>query len=162
MSDVGFEGPWLNAIDAKGRLLIPSAFRDVITARGGGRQLKISTGFAGRRCLVGYAADYAHSLRQGFDSRHGASIAADATAERADLAGPVTNLGIDDAGRVVLPAGYKRAGGFTGPVMMIGCWDYFELWDPWALLANPRTSEGLRFVVEGELEARGLPLERPA
>ncbi|MBU6165156.1 MAG: hypothetical protein KGQ52_03375 [Alphaproteobacteria bacterium] len=162
MSEAAFQGPALNAIDAKGRLLIPAGFRDVIAARGGGRTVKVSIGLSGRRCLMAYSSDYADRLKSEFDARHGVSISPQALAERNALFGSTLSFAIDEAGRIVLPPGAKRAGAITGPVLFMGMWDFFELWDPWTYLANPLLDDGQRWMVEGELEAKGLPLERPA
>ena len=162
MSEAAFQGPTLGAIDAKGRLLIPAGFRDVIAARAGDRVLKVSIGLSGRRCLMAYSSDYADRLKSGFDARHGESISPQALAERNALFGSTLSFAIDDAGRIVLPPGIKRAGALSSAVLFMGMWDFFELWDPWTYLANPLLDDGQRWLVEGELEAKGLPLERPA
>lgn len=162
MSEAAFKGPTMGAIDAKGRLLIPAGFRDVIAARGGGRTLMVGIGMARRRCLMAYSSDYAERLKSEYDARHGVSISPQALAERSALFGSTSSFTIDDAGRIVLPPGMKRAGALTGPVLFMGMWDFFELWDPWTFLADPELEDGQRWLVEGELEAKGLPLERPA
>lgn len=152
----------MGAIDAKGRLLIPAGFRDVIAARGGGRTLKLGIGLANRRCLMGYSSDHADRLKSEYDARHGASISTQALAELGTLFASTQTFAIDDAGRIVLPPGLKRAGALLGPVLFLGMYDFFELWDPWTYLADPALQDGQRWLVEGELEAKGLPLERPA
>ncbi len=162
MSEAAFQGPTMGAIDAKGRLLIPAGFRDVIAARGGGRMVKVGIGLASRRCLMAYTSDHADRLKSEYDARHGVSISPQALAERAALFGSANSFAIDDAGRIVLPPGIKKAGAISGPVLFMGMWDFFELWDPWTYLADPTLDDGQRWLVEGELEAKGLPLERPA
>jgi MraZ protein len=157
-----FKGFGLNAVDAKNRLLIPVGFRDVLAARGNGRAVTVGPGHADRQCLIAYDDAYEDELRTGFAARHGASIGPDAYRERTFLFGSTTTLTIDDAGRIVLPPGLKRPGGITGHVWFMGGADFFELWDPWTFMAQPDLVAGQRLQVEGELEARGLPLERPA
>jgi MraZ protein len=161
VSNTSYTGYFVNAVDVKSRLSIPAVFRDVITARTATRQVVLGPGHAGRRCLVAYDETHSAKLKSDFDARHGASISAEAHAERAFLFGSTQTLGIDDAGRVVLPAGLKRAGGIGSHVLFVGGYEYFELWDPWTFMAHPLLVDGQRFMVEGELEARGLPLERP-
>lgn len=157
-----FKGFGLNAVDAKNRLLIPVAFRDVLTARGSGRAVILGPGHAARRCLIAYDEQYEDELRAGFSARHGASIGPETYRERTFLFGSTTTLTIDDAGRIVMPPGLKKPGGITSHVWFVGGADFFELWDPWTFMAQPELDEGQRLQVEGELEARGLPLERPA
>lgn len=160
MSNTSYTGYFVNAVDAKSRLSIPARFRDVITALTGSRDVVVGPGHAGRRCLMGYDALHADRLKAGYDTRHGASISPEAQAERIFLFGSTQTLAIDDAGRIVLPPGVKKTGGFASHVLFVGGYEYFEMWDPWSFMAHPLLPEYQRFQVEGELEARGLPLER--
>ncbi|WP_353216796.1 hypothetical protein [Sandarakinorhabdus sp.] len=151
----------MNAVDAKSRLSIPAQFRDVITARTDGRQVMLGPGHADRRCLVAYDETHFAKLKSDFDARHGASNSPEAYAERAFLFGSTLTLSIDDAGRVVMPAGIRKAGAIASHVLFVGGFEYFELWDPWLFMAHPLLPASQRLQVESEMETRGLPLERP-
>jgi MraZ protein len=157
-----FFGFGLNAVDAKSRLSIPADFRATLASRGSAREVLIGPGHAGRPCLMAYDPDFSEALRQQVKARHADPMSVDAYADNTALAGFMQKTAIDDAGRVVMSAQLKRQGGIGSHVWFIAGFDYFELWDPWTFLAQPGLTPVQRAVVEGELEARGLPLERPA
>lgn len=161
VSNTSYRGYFVNAVDAKSRLSIPAPFRDVITALTGDRQIVLGPGHADRRCLMAYDENHSAKLKSDFDARHGASNSAEAYAERVFLFGSTLTLSIDDAGRVVMPAGMRKTGALVSHVLFVGGFEYFELWDPWLFMAHPLLPNSQRLQVESELEARGLPLERP-
>lgn len=162
MSTSSYFGYGLNAVDAKSRLSIPASYRDVLTAKSGGKQVLVGPGHAGRRCLMAFDPVYAERLHADFLGRHGGALTPEAYAERAYLFGSAQPHTIDDAGRVVLSPVLKRISGISSHVWFVASYDYFELWDPWTFLAQPALPELQRVQLEAELEVRGLPIERPA
>ena len=162
MTAANFFGFGLNGVDAKSRLSIPADFRTTLSARGSAREVLIGPGHAGRPCLMAYDPGYSDVLLSQLKARHSDAMSPEAYDDNMSLAGFMQKVGIDDAGRVVLSAQLKRMGGIAGHVWFVAGFDYFELWDPWTFLAQPKLSPVQRTVVESELEARGLPLERPA
>ncbi|WP_310475657.1 hypothetical protein [Sandarakinorhabdus sp.] len=162
MSGTSYLGYGLNAVDVKSRLSVPATFRDVLTAKSGGKQVLVGPGHAGRRCLMAFDQTYADRLLAGIDGRHGDAVTPEAYAERAYLFGSAQPHSIDDAGRIVLSPVLRKISGITSHVWFVGSFNYFELWDPWAFKALPDLPELQRLQVEGELEARGLPIAGPA
>ena len=162
MSASSYLGFGLNAVDAKSRLSVPACFRDVLTARCGGKQVLVGPGHAGRRCLVAYDSLYVDELRSGIEKRHSDAMTSAAYAERAYLFGSAQPHGIDDAGRIVLSPVLRKISGITSHVWFVGGFDYFELWDPWTFKQQPGLPELQRIQIEGELDVRGLPIESPA
>lgn len=162
MTTANFFGFGLNGLDAKSRLSIPADFRATLTARGSARNVLIGPGHAGRPCMIAYDEGHNARLREDARARHAGAVTPEAYAENADLAGFMIPTSIDDAGRIVMSPQLKRMGGIASHVWFIAGFDYFELWDPWTFLGQATLSPVQRVVVEGELEARGLPLARPA
>lgn len=163
MSTANFFGFGLNAVDGKSRLSIPADFRTTLAARGSARTVLIGPGHAGRPCLMAYDESHNSRLRDDFLARHpGGATTREAYDENMSLSGFMQKFGIDDAGRIVVSDRLKRMGGIGTHVWFIAGFDYFELWDPWTFLEQATLNPVQRAVVEGELEARGLPLERPA
>ena len=141
--DHPFIGYALNAVDAKGRVSVPAAFRDLIATR----------------CKI-YAADDAtvkdKELQMGLHQDLDRLQAFDAIAQRqvsrdlreavADLPGAerrraLANLGrgelgntqpvsFDSAGRMVLPPMLREFAGIGDLALFWGTIDYFEIWDP--------------------------------
>lgn len=161
VSASNYFGYGLNAVDAKSRLSVPANFRDVLTAKSGGKQVLVGPGHAGRRCLMAFDAQYAERLRAGLETRHGDSVTPEAYAERAYLFGSAQPHSIDDAGRIVLSPVLRKISGITSHVWFVGSFDYFELWDPWAFKAQAGLPELQRIQIEAELELRGLPAAGP-
>ena len=155
-------GYGLNAVDAKSRLSVPATFRDVLTAKSGGKQVLVGPGHAGRRCLMAFDTLFAERLQAGIDERHGDAVTPEAYAERAYLFGSAQPHTIDDAGRIVLSPVLRKISGISSHVWFVGSFNYFELWDPWAFKAQPGLPELQRIQIEAELEMRGLPIDGPA
>jgi MraZ protein len=162
VTTASFFGYGLNGVDAKSRLSIPADFRAVLTARGSARELLIGPGHAGRPCLMAYDESHSAVLRERVAARHADGMADEAYADNTSLAGFMQKLGIDDAGRVVMPSLLKTMGGISSHVWFAAGFDYFELWDPWTFRDQPALSPVQRALVAGEMQARGLPVERPA
>jgi MraZ protein len=154
-------GYGLNAVDAKNRLSVPASFRDVLTAKSGGKQVLVGPGHAGRRCLMAFDTLFAEQLHATHEARHSDTGSREAFDERAYLFGSAQPHSIDDAGRIVLSPVLRRVSGITSHVWFVGGFDYFELWDPWAFKALPGLPELQRIQIEMELETRGLPIDGP-
>jgi MraZ protein len=161
VTGTNFFGFGLNAVDAKSRLSIPADFRAVLAARNSPREVLVGPGHAGRPCLVAYDEAHAEVLRARVAARHPDGMAGEAYDDNTGLAGFLQKLGIDDAGRVVMPALLKTLGGLTSHVWFAAGFDYFELWDPWTFRDQANLSAVQRALVAGEMQARGLPQERP-
>jgi MraZ protein len=155
-------GYGLNAVDAKSRLSVPANFRDVLTAKSGGKYVLVGPGHAGRRCLMAFDNLFAERLQAGLDARHGDAVTPEAYAERAYLFGSAQPHTIDDAGRIVLSPVLRKISGITSHVWFVGSFNYFELWDPWTFKAQAGLPELQRIQIEAELEMRGLPIAGPA
>ncbi|WP_156257155.1 division/cell wall cluster transcriptional repressor MraZ [Sandarakinorhabdus oryzae] len=162
MSGSIYLGYGLNAVDAKNRLSVPASFRDVLTAKTGGKQVLVGPGHVGRRCLMAFDAQYAAELHAQHAARHADTGTAAAYDERAFVFGSAQPHSIDDAGRIVLSPVLRKISGITSHVWFVGGYDYFELWDPWTFKAQAGLPELQRIQIEMELETRGLPVEGPA
>jgi MraZ protein len=162
VTTANFFGFGLYGVDAKSRLSIPADFRATLTARGSAREVLIGPGHAGRPCLIAYDEGYSTILRERVAKRHPDGMAEEAYADNISLASFMQKLGIDDAGRVVMPSALKTMGGIGSHVWFGAAFDYFELWDPWTFRDQPGLSPAQRALVQGEMTARGLPAERPA
>lgn len=164
-----FQGYALNAVDAKGRVSVPSAFRDLITTRSrafapgdesiSDNELGILLHENTDR-LIAYDAI---GIRQ-LSSDLRASVADLPAAERrkalAELAsdeiGSTTTVSFDSAGRLVLPEVLRELVGIDKVALFWGSGDFFEIWDPSkareAFAGNPRK----RVTLEALLKSKGF------
>ena len=122
-----FRGSSFHTIDAKGRLIIPARFRDVIRADGGER-LMISRMDG---CLVAYAIEEWRrietrilQLAQKSDSMR---------RFRRVFIGGASDCACDKQERILIPPLLREYAGLQKEVVLVGVLDHFEIWsrDMW-------------------------------
>jgi MraZ protein len=116
-----FLGQYRHTIDAKGRLIVPARFRDLVDdgayiAQGFDRNLMVLTSSAfemvsQRVNRMSLTDEVARQLRRLIF----------ATADRVEL---------DKTGRIRLPQFLMDVAGLAGEAMVVGVGDYFEIWAP--------------------------------
>ncbi len=156
MSGQLFIGSALNGVDAKNRVSVPSAFRDVIKARTGGAELFLGPGLR-EGSLVGYDALFSDKLQAAHDQRFGASDGIDREDDGMSIFSSVERLTIDSAGRVVLSASMIGWSGIDGQALFLSAGDRFFVWNPQTLLAQPNLDPRLANIARGHLAAKGTP-----
>ena len=117
-----FRGSSFHTIDAKGRLIIPARFRDVIRADGGERvMLSRMDG-----CLVAYPLDEWRriesrilQLAQKNDSMR---------RFRRVFIGGAFDCACDKQERILIPPLLRDYAGFQKDVVLVGVLDHFEIW----------------------------------
>jgi MraZ protein len=149
-----FKGFAINAVDAKGRLSIPSGYRATIESRSVVKEVTLSLRFEPNH-IRGYDEFYnAHAYDQ-IASR----FAPDQEAERAAALqrefGFVETQAYDTTGRIVLPATIRAAAGIDRLACFVAFADYFEIWDPASLLKSDRADAATKFHVGNLLKERG-------
>ncbi|PJB68186.1 MAG: division/cell wall cluster transcriptional repressor MraZ [Anaerolineae bacterium CG_4_9_14_3_um_filter_57_17] len=121
-----FLGQYHHTLDEKGRLTIPSAFREALT---GGAFL--SQGFD--RNLMVMTADYFQQVYQ----RINAMSITDPAARllRRLLLSSAYQVEVDKSGRILLPQTLREFIGSEAEAMVVGQGEYFEIWTPaeWSL-----------------------------
>lgn len=149
-----FHGYALNAVDAKNRVSIPSAYRDTI-ARRSNEAIVILAPSERAPCLVGYDSSRSARLQDQLEAR----FSGDWSEARDDFArlsfGTTERLPYDATGRVILSPTLKELGEIDGLAFFIAAGDYFEIWNPEVLLAAKGTDPRLARIVRRQLEARG-------
>lgn len=118
-----FRGPHPVSLDGKGRLAIPTRFRDALAQRGGALVLTLSP----RRHLMLYAlADWEpiEAAINDLPSFHPLSQ------DLQDLVvGNAAELEMDGAGRILLPTLHRNFGRLEKDVVLVGKGDRFDIWD---------------------------------
>lgn len=148
-----FHGYAMNAVDAKNRLSVPAAYREVIEARSGAKAIVIAP-HEREDCLVGYDRARSARLQEQLERRHGDDFGA-ARDDFARLAFGTSEVApYDDTGRIILSPTLKELGGIDRLAFFIAAGDYFEIWDPETLLAAKGEDARLARIVRRQLEAR--------
>lgn len=114
-----FMSEYNHTIDAKGRLIIPSKFREVL-----GDEFVISKGMDG--CLFVYANDDWNAFEQKLTSLPLINKEARQFA-RFFLAG-AAQVELDKQGRILLPASLREFAGLDKDVVLVGVGSRIEIW----------------------------------
>lgn len=146
-----FRGASSVNLDAKGRMGIPSRFRDVLSKRCDGR-LVLTVNHTREQCLWLYPLDEWDNVE-----RQVANLPSfDPTAQELKrfLIGYATDCELDSIGRVRVSPLLREFAGLEKRVVLIGQRNKFEIWDE--SLWNKRCEEWLQQTEPGE---RQLPIE---
>ena len=146
-----FRGASSVNLDAKGRMGIPSRFRDVLSKRCDGR-LVLTVNHTREQCLWLYPLDEWDNVE-----RQVANLPSfDPTAQELKrfLIGYATDCELDSIGRVRVSPLLREFAGLEKRVVLIGQRNKFEIWDD--SLWNKRCEEWLQQTEPGE---RQLPIE---
>ncbi|MEZ5505400.1 MAG: division/cell wall cluster transcriptional repressor MraZ [Gammaproteobacteria bacterium] len=143
-----FRGPTLLNLDTKGRLVMPTRYRDALLEQCGG-QLMVTIDI-NDRCLQLYPMPKWVEIEQHLNSLPAFNKAA-RRAQRL-LVGHATDLEMDNAGRISIPPVLRTYAALDKKVMLIGQGHRFEIWseDNW----NQKLDEMLAEDDEGD---EGLP-----
>lgn len=155
MSHDFFHGYAMNAVDAKSRLSIPAAYREVIELRGGGRAVVLAP-HEREPCLIGYDRGYSARLQQRLERQFDNDFGTDRDDFARRAFGTSELVPYDDNGRIILSGMLKELGEIEKLAFFIAAGDYFEIWNPQVLLEikgdkDPRLAR----IVKRQLEAKG-------
>ena len=147
-----FRGNSIHNLDDKGRLIVPSRFRDVIRA-GGGDAIMITrmdkSLFA--YALNGWAKIEERMLDLADMSEHMRRV-------RRYFLGWAFECGCDKQGRVLVPPTLREYAGLAKEVVLVGLLDHFEIWsrDNWEKENEQMETDLQNGVVREEIARLGL------
>ncbi len=118
-----FRGQYEHTIDPKGRVSIPSKFREVLAAKGDGRL--VITHFDNH--LMAYPFDEWRVFEEKMAALPSTNDEV-ASFIRYLVAGAV-DCEVDKQGRVLIPPPLRDSGGLTSEVVLAGALKKFEIWD---------------------------------
>ena len=118
-----FRGQYEHTIDPKGRVSVPSKFREVLAARGDGRL--VITHFDNH--LMAYPFDEWRIFEEKMAALPSTNDEV-ASFIRYLVAGAV-DCEVDKQGRVLIPPPLRDSGGLTSEVVLAGALKKFEIWD---------------------------------
>jgi MraZ protein len=154
-----FQGSALNAVDAKGRVSIPSFLRSVVERRGDARTIVLAKheAFA---CLSAYDPAYAalkHSkLERLLEKEETNPDAALEYQQRNLMAFAATEeVPYDSSGRILFPPMMRLKGQIGDLALFLGAGETFQIWNPKLLLADKRIPDDLKDIARFRLEERG-------
>lgn len=121
-----FMGTFEHTLDEKGRLSIPSRFRDILTEKRISERLVVTQGLD--NCLVAYPLDEWKRFEEKIVSRP-LNRSDDRYFVRRLLAGAV-ECALDKQGRIGLPGGLRTYAGLEREAVVVGVSNRIEIWSP--------------------------------
>ncbi len=134
-----FQGETAITVDDKGRLAVPTAYRDLVARNCGNRLVSTYNPFESG-CL--WLFPHAEWERVRDEVNALSTVRAAHRALQMKLVGAASVLDLDGSARVLLPASQRSAAGIEKRAVLLGMGSKFELWSEQAHLAKIRQSIG--------------------
>ncbi len=119
----GFHGEYEVTIDAKGRIMLPVAMKKQLGE--GDIKLMLARGF--EKCITLYPMPTWEKLMEKFNTLN--QFDPKVRQFTRQFLGGATEIELDSAGRMLLPASFKEYATVTKDVMIAAVLDRFEIWD---------------------------------
>ena len=117
-----FKGRYLHTLDAKGRLSVPSRFREILAQRG--EEILTLTNFD--NCLVGFPADEWSLLEEKI--RGLSMLQKDVRAFERYFFSGAQDCPVDRQGRILIPPTLRESAGLEKDVVLLGVANRIEIW----------------------------------
>ena len=134
-----FQGETAMTVDDKGRLAIPTAYREQVAGECGNRLVITYNPFE-QGCLWLFPHDEWERVRDQINALP--SVKATHRAMQMKLVGAAAVVEPDGASRILLPSNQRNATGIEKKAVLLGMGNKFELWSEQAHLAKIRQSIG--------------------
>jgi MraZ protein len=139
---VAFRGRYTHAIDTKGRVSIPSKFREVLAGRG--QNTFIITNDLDP-CLVAYPLDEWFELEKKLQALP--SFLPEAVQFRRFFLSGAQECTLDGQGRILIPASLREHAQLEKEALFVGLIEKFEIWSPALWRPKPENVEKMRAVL---------------
>jgi len=147
-----FRGSSFHTIDPKGRIIIPSRFRDLIRVNGGDGAMVSRMD----NCLVAYPFDEWRKI----EARILAQVEKGESMRRFRrvFIGGAFECPCDAQNRVLIPPSLRQYAGLEKDIVLVGVLDHFEIWskDNWDKENAQMEEDLLKEDVRGEIARLGL------
>ena len=160
-----YQGDGIGLVDDKGRVSIPAALRQTLSAnypRANGKDggTVIIGAHETQRCLVAYDPAYVDLLAARAERQESENLRPDGGVDhnikRSLAVGEAVPF--DGSGRFIMPAFSRFDAGIGVHAFFYGVFDYIEIWDPAALLAAEGYPDAVKRRVRFYMNERGVQL----
>jgi len=148
----GFSGKYYYTLDAKGRLIIPAPFREILSSNYSAKLIFTNDVFD--RCLRAYPVNEWNKLIEKIGKEPQSSDAVKYYMRR--VIAPAIECEIDRQGRVLIPSALRTDAGLNNEVVLMGMANVIEVWDRKELEQALDSSKIDKKAYKEELANRGL------
>ena len=120
-----FQGETAITVDDKGRIAVPTAYRDLV-ARASGNRLVLTYNPFEAGCLWLYSEQEWERVRDDVMAKPNTQRVVRTLQQK--LVGSAAHLELDGNGRISLPSSHRSAVGIEKKAVLMGMGDKFELW----------------------------------
>lgn len=117
-----FTGQYEHALDLKGRLKLPSSFREQLSA-----EPRVMMAIRPNQCMGVYPVSEWVNLLGQLKTLPGTDQ--EALSVKRVLLSTAFSCDLDRQGRILIPTQLRELGGITRDVTVVGCQEVFEVWD---------------------------------
>lgn len=160
-----YQGDGIGLVDDKGRVAIPAALRQTLTANSPKADGKtggtVIVGIHQRdKCLIAYDPAYLDVMAAQLQKREAEHTAADGefdyNIKRRAASGEATPF--DGSGRFIMPAFPRFYAGIGAHAFFYGTMDYIEIWDPKTLIETADAAPVMKQMVRFHMAEKGVAL----
>ena len=160
-----YQGDGIGLVDDKGRVAIPAALRQALTAnspKGEGKTggTVVIGAHQSNKCLVAYDPGYVDLLAAKLERRESEHTAADGELDynikRRAASGEAVPF--DGSGRFIMPAFPRFYAGIGAHAFFYGVLDYIEIWNPKTLIETPGYPEVAKEMARFYMAEKGVAL----
>ena len=138
---INFIGRFDHNLDAKNRLMVPQAYRDVAQRVEGTVKFYINRGLD--KCVAMYTASSWDGMASMLAARKASEFAEEEARKfRRVFFSSAAEVVPDKAGRILIPDHLREFAGLKKEVVLMGAGDRIEIWDAEEWAAYSRTDEG--------------------
>jgi MraZ protein len=153
MSDI-FISRYLPSLDAKRRLSLPAAYRDVIEARSGSRNQVLIAEHPEHPALRVYDPRYGQSLYQAMQTKFGDELSSEQELWAIGSISALTDYTLDSGGRLGLTDNLIEHTGIVDDVLCLGVGAHFMIWNPDEAIARIDKNDVIKKFVASQRAAR--------
>ena len=122
-----FRGRYEHTIDTKGRLSVPSKFRDVLLGKNDDRIIITNFSLTGLRCLEVYPFDEWQRLEEQIRTKP--QFDPDMVTFQNYYIGSASECIVDKQGRILIPPALRQYANLKRDAVFVGALEKFRVWD---------------------------------
>ncbi len=149
-----FMSRFMPSLDAKRRVSLPAAFRDVIEKRAGSRATVLVAEHPEHRALRVYDPSHGKTLFESMQTKFAGELSADQELWGMEMLSTLNECSLDSGGRLVMSDDMITHTGIKDEVLCLGVGSHFLIWNPDTAIATIDKNDVLKNYVASQRAGR--------